>query len=245
MRELGHRGGKARRQGAAEQLPASERESLRQHLRDKLDHATVVEAVERSLAGGNESARVAAVKFLADLELYRKDGDECPRCAAMKAEGPAAREQVWQMISRYVEASVRSELGSSDQEERSGAEAQGSDSQASRLVRDAVRRGLAGREHDLEVGIETAVGKVLDAISNGLVVENVVDSDRAAETLEVLEELGLVAGRAKIEERAEEIAQERLTPSRPNTGWPGDPTQRSEQSMKQVARNAPRMCPSC
>ena len=82
MRELGHRGGKARRQGAAEQLPAPERESLRQHLRDKLDHATVVEAVQRSLAGGNESARVAAVKFLADLELYRKDGDECPRCAA-------------------------------------------------------------------------------------------------------------------------------------------------------------------
>ena len=86
---------------------------------------------------------------------------------------------------------------------------------------------------------------MLDAISNGLFVDNVVDSDRAAETLEVLEELGLVAGRAKIEERAEEIAQERLTPSRPNTGWPGDPTQRSEQSMKQVARNAPRMCPSC
>jgi hypothetical protein len=51
---------------------------------------------------------------------------------------------------------------------------------------------------------------VLDAISNGLVVDNVVDSDRAAETLEVLEELGLVAGRDKIEERAEEIAQERL-----------------------------------
>ena len=167
------------------------------------------------LAGGNESARVACVKFLSDLELYRKDGDECRRCAAWKAEAPAAREEVWQMISRYVEHSVRSELGvGRPADERN-------DSQASRLVRDAVRRGLAGREHDLEVGIETAVGKVLDAISNGLVVENVVDSDRAAETLEVLEELGLVAGRTKIEERAEEIAQERLAALKAEHGLAG------------------------
>ena len=83
MRELGHRGGKARRKGVAEQLPAGERESLRQHLRANLDHLTVLGAVQRSLEGGNESARVAAVKFLADLELYRKDADDglCPRCA--------------------------------------------------------------------------------------------------------------------------------------------------------------------
>ena len=214
MRELGRRGGRGRRQGVAEQLPEGERLSLRQFLRDGLDHETIKAAIERSLAGGNESARVACVKFLSDLELYRQDGDECPRCAAWKAEAPAAREQVWQMVSRYVEQSVRSELGiSRPVDERN-------DSQASRLVREAVRRGLEGRERDLEVGIETAVGKVLDAISNGLVVDNVVSADRAAEILEALEEIGLVAGRDKIEERAEQIAQERLAALKAEHGLP-------------------------
>jgi hypothetical protein len=41
MRELGHRGGKARRKGVAEQLPEAERASLRQYLRDGLDHETI------------------------------------------------------------------------------------------------------------------------------------------------------------------------------------------------------------
>jgi hypothetical protein len=204
MKELGARGGRARRKGVAEQLPAGERQSLREFLREGLDHETIKAAIERSLAGGIESARVACVELLSDLELYRKDGDECPRCAAWKAEAPAAREQVWQMISRYVEHSVRSELGvGRPVDERN-------DSQASRLVRDAVRRGLAGREHDLEVGIQTAVGKILDRISNGLVVDNVVDADRATQILEGLEELGLVSGRETIEKRVEELAQERL-----------------------------------
>ena len=60
----------------AEQLPQTERQSLRQFLRDGLDDETIKAAIERSLAGCNESARVACVKFLSDLELYRKDGDE-------------------------------------------------------------------------------------------------------------------------------------------------------------------------
>jgi hypothetical protein len=214
MRELGRRGGKGRRQGVAEQLPEGERLSLRQFLRDGLDHETIKAAIERSLAGGNESARVACVKFLSDLELYRQDGDECPRCAAWKAQAPAAREEVWQMVSRYVEQSVRSELGvGRPVDERN-------DSQASSLVRDAVRRGLEGREHDLEVGIETAVGKVLDAISNGLVVDNVVDADRAAAILEGLEELGLVAGRETIEQRAEQLARDRLKVLKAEHGLP-------------------------
>jgi hypothetical protein len=81
MRLLGSKGGRARRKGAAEQLPAGERESLRQYLRDGLDREMIRAAIERSLAGDNESARVACVKFLSDLELYRRDGDECPRCS--------------------------------------------------------------------------------------------------------------------------------------------------------------------
>ena len=119
------------------------------------------------------------------------------------------------MISRYIELSVRSELGVDPPvDERN-------DSQASRLVRDAVRRELAGREHDLEVGIEAAVGKVLDAIFNGLVVDNVVSADRAAEILEGLEELVLVvAGRETIEKRVEELAQEQLTVLKQEHGIP-------------------------
>jgi hypothetical protein len=133
MRELGHRGGKSRRKGVAEQLPEAERQSLRQHLREKLDHGTVVEAVERSLAGGNESARVAAVKFLADLELYRKDGDECPRCAARKAESKDSRDRINEWIANLVEHAVRAEAVGEKENERSSSE-------ATRLVRAAVRR---------------------------------------------------------------------------------------------------------
>jgi hypothetical protein len=44
----------------AEELPERERRSLREFLRDGLDHETIKAAIERALAGGNESARVAA-----------------------------------------------------------------------------------------------------------------------------------------------------------------------------------------
>jgi hypothetical protein len=50
----------SRRKGVAEELPERERRSLREFLRDGLDHETIKAAIERALAGGNESARVAA-----------------------------------------------------------------------------------------------------------------------------------------------------------------------------------------
>jgi hypothetical protein len=213
MRELGHRGGKARRQGVAEQLPGAERQSLRQFLRDGLDHETIKAAIERSLAGGNESARVACVKFLSDLELYRKDGgDECPRCAAAKADGPAARARVNEWIAGLVEGAVRDVFGAY----RTEAEAlrdsapvrESHDSQAMKLVREAVMRGLDGREDAFQDAVETAVDRVLDAISRGLVVDNVVPADRAAEILAGLEEMGLIAGRGRIDELAQRRAEE-------------------------------------
>jgi hypothetical protein len=76
MRELGSRGGKARRAGVVEQLPKPERESLRHHLRAQLDHDVILAAVQQTLAGGNESARVQCIRFLADLELYREEDRE-------------------------------------------------------------------------------------------------------------------------------------------------------------------------
>jgi hypothetical protein len=88
-RELGRKGGKARRGGLVAQLPDIERESLRDRLRTRLDPEKVQAAIEQSLGGGNESARVAAVRFLADLadlEIYRKDGE-----ARERARGETGR----------------------------------------------------------------------------------------------------------------------------------------------------------
>jgi hypothetical protein len=100
MRELGRKGGKGRRRGVAEQLPAAERASLRERLRDQLDHGVVQTAIERALAGGNESARVAAVKFLADLELYRKDADEEDRAHAIAKAAASARQYLANALAR-------------------------------------------------------------------------------------------------------------------------------------------------
>lgn len=101
MRELGRQGGKARRAGVAAKLPEAERRSLRDVLRSELDPLRVKAAIEQSLAGGNESARVQAVRFLADLELYRQDG-ECPRCAARAADAEAGghRARLIELLSR-------------------------------------------------------------------------------------------------------------------------------------------------
>jgi hypothetical protein len=213
MRELGHRGGKARRKGVAEQLPAGERGSLRQHLRANLAPAAVLVAVQRSLDGGNESARVAAVKFLADLELYRKEGDECPRCAAMKAEGPAAREHVFQMIARYVEAAVRAELVEQpfEQPEQEGS------SQVDRLIRGAVRKGLKGHEEELEASVEAAFRKIVDSLSGGWVPGD-VSAEQAARTLKELAELGMFDDR--FDDRVEELAQGRLKVLKAEHGIP-------------------------
>jgi soluble lytic murein transglycosylase-like protein len=193
--------------------PPGERESLRQHLRANLAPAAVLEAVQRSLGGGNESARVAAVKFLADLELYRKEGDECPRWAAMKAEGPAAREHLFQMIARYVEAAVRAELVEQpfEQPEKEGS------SQADRLIRGAVMKGLKGHEEELEASCESAFRKIIDSLSGGWRSGDVT-AEEAARTLEELAERGLFDGR--LEGRVEELAQGRLKVLKAEHGIP-------------------------
>jgi hypothetical protein len=110
MRLIGSRGGRSRRKGAAERLPAGERESLRQHLRANLDPADVLEAVQRSLGGANESARVAAVRLLADLELYRQDDGGCPDCAARAVEAEGASERLDERLQGVVVAVFRALL---------------------------------------------------------------------------------------------------------------------------------------
>jgi hypothetical protein len=149
MRELGRKGGKASSSVKPEQVSAGLRDELR-----NLDPKVVRAAIEQTLAGGNESARVSAVKLLADVDAFRKDGDECPRCAAVKAEGPAAREKVNEMIARLVEHAVRAEVvGETENEQNS--------SQATRLVRAPVRKGLVGHEEGLEAAVEAAFGRIM------------------------------------------------------------------------------------
>src|SRR5262245_51896143 len=89
MRELGRAAGRARRRGISERLPDSERVSLVEAIRDGLDHDLVLAALRQALAGGNESARVAAVRLLADLSPYRKNDDE-----ESDAERAARRQQM-------------------------------------------------------------------------------------------------------------------------------------------------------
>jgi hypothetical protein len=212
MRELGHRGGRSRRKGVAEQLPEAKRQSLRQHLRETLDHETIKAAIERALAGGNESARVAAVKFLADLELYRKDdSDGCPRCAKLTAAASAeSRERINEWIARLVEHAVRAEVvGEMENEQNS--------SQATRLVRAAVRKGLFGHEEELEAAVEAAFGRVIDSLSGGFVPGDVSAAD-AERTLRALEERGLLVRPSRVEELAEERAQARLQALRAEHG---------------------------
>jgi hypothetical protein len=38
------------------------------------------------------------ITFLTDLELYRKEGDDCPRCAQAKAEMSHVRERLDRLI---------------------------------------------------------------------------------------------------------------------------------------------------
>lgn len=99
MRALGKASARARTRQKAERVP----ESLRARLREQLDPEKVQAAIEQSLAGGNESARVAAVRFLADLELY-KEGGEQDRAKEMKQAAADARAYLEAALARQAAA---------------------------------------------------------------------------------------------------------------------------------------------
>ena len=218
MKELGRRGGKASGGTKPEQVPASLRDELR-----NLDPKVVRAAIEQTLAGGNESARVSAVKLLADVDAFRKDGeDACPRCAKFTAAASAeAQEKVWTMISRYVELSVRAELRTPEPTEalRAHQRDESNDSQANRLVREAVRRGIKGHEEGLEAAVEAAFGKVIDSLAGGFVPGD-VNAEQAEATLAILEERGLIVSRGKVEELAGARALELLGALKAEHGIP-------------------------
>lgn len=172
MRELGHRGGKARRKGAGEELPAAARLSLRETLRDQLDHETIKAAIERALAGGNESARVAAVKFLADLELYRGDDHEAEQTREKLAE--QARGELEKLIPRVEVRLSKAELPMLDRVIEA------------LCIELALERKRAG-EPRIAYDLETDRGRIIDGLlALGLVTRDVelVDLGRARRELE-------------------------------------------------------------
>jgi hypothetical protein len=115
------------------------------------------------------------------------------------------------LIARLVESAVRQEFGVVN-----GA----SDSEAMKVVRGAVRRGLKGHEERLAGVVEGAVGRVVDQVASGLVVNKDVSSGRAAEILAALEESGLLVRPGRLEELVEVRAQERVKALREEHGIP-------------------------
>jgi hypothetical protein len=221
MRELGHRGGKAGRKGVAEQLPETERASLREQLRRGLDPAVVVAAANDILAGENQSARTSMVRFLSDLELYRREGDECPKCTAWKAAAPDAAAKFDHLIERHVEGVLQEELGMQHLDSQGVAHARGGDSKMTAAIRRGVRRAREGHEEDLQAAVEAPVGKILDSMANGLVLPTDVSAEECERVLRDLEEAGLLVPRGRVETLAEELAQERLTALKQEHGLVG------------------------
>lgn len=78
MRELGRASARAR----AERRQPSGTQSLREYLREQVDPAPVWAGLEAAVQGNNESARVAAVRVLAQ-ELYEPERDD-PRGATQR-----------------------------------------------------------------------------------------------------------------------------------------------------------------
>jgi hypothetical protein len=147
MRELGHRGGKARRKGVADQLPTSLREELR-----KLDPAVVRGAIEQALAGNNESARVSAVKLLADVDAFSREGG-CPVCAEREAEGPAEALKLLALLEKYIEFIAREEFFAEEYVDSKGvvrAAAEEHDSEMTAMIRRALRRAREGHDDLVE-----------------------------------------------------------------------------------------------
>jgi hypothetical protein len=102
MRELGRRSAKARSKPNPDRVPASLREELR-----KLDPAIVRGAIEQALAGNNESARVSAVKLLADVDAFGRKDNLCSRCGMTPedydAEAHGARERLIALVEGRAE----------------------------------------------------------------------------------------------------------------------------------------------
>jgi hypothetical protein len=98
MRDLGRRGGSARSQ-------PSGNETLREYLRREVPPERVWSALEAAMQGKNESARVAAVKVLAQ-ELYEPEQQD-DQVARWRAESEANASQYRRKLYELIERRAR------------------------------------------------------------------------------------------------------------------------------------------
>jgi len=94
-RELGRLSGKRRREPNPKRVP----ESLRDELRN-LDPKVVRAAIEETLAGDNQSAKVSAVKLLADVDAFSRDGGKEDRARERAKAGAEAREHLARELAK-------------------------------------------------------------------------------------------------------------------------------------------------
>jgi hypothetical protein len=93
------------------------------------------------------------------------------------------------------------------------------DSQAMKLVRGAVRRGIAGHEDALAAAVEAAFGKVVDALAGGWVPGD-VSAEEADGIFRDLEGRGLVAGRGRMRSWPRSGRRSASPPSSRSSGSP-------------------------
>jgi hypothetical protein len=98
MRALGSKGGRGRR--GLGKLPATERQSLRDYLREQVDPAEVWQALKAALESGSQTAVVSAARLIV-TELYeeREEADYRAKVGAeMKAKSAEAGEKILKII---------------------------------------------------------------------------------------------------------------------------------------------------
>jgi hypothetical protein len=118
---------------------------------------------------------------------------------AHQAEIAAASRKLDALIERYVYDAVReSDAGVARDSEHH--------SPMTRLIAGAVARAREGQGAELDARIE----KIFADVANGLQLVGDVSAERAEQILGGLEEAGLLVRRHKVEELAEQMAQERL-----------------------------------
>src|SRR5512133_1282943 len=169
MRELGRASGRSRR--GLGKLPASQRQSLREYLREQVDPAEVWQALKAALESSSQTAVVSAARLLVP-ERYEARQDE-DRAAEIERANARAKQRLAELLATRARATQQRPLRDLLEE------------LTARLEQEAVS------EHP-----ELVVGDVRP--------------ERMRATLDGLLKIGLLVPGHKVEERAEQLAQERL-----------------------------------
>lgn len=195
MRELGRKGGKGRSGIKSERV----HESLHAYLKREVTPAEVWAALKMAMEGQNESARVAASRVLMDA-LAEPAGVEGNSAAERKRVAEEARAHLDAWLPKVCFAVVDRLL-----------KCDGPRVTDPMIVNEVI----ALVEKELQAKIDELGVELSDFRS---VILYDIGPEKAARTFEELERVGLLVPRGKVEERAEQIAQERLAALKASTG---------------------------